>query len=172
MPAYDRYYRVLARGVATACRAATLVAWLLLLGSCEPQPSHRTDAEFFPMPGGRDLPFSEAVRVGNMLYLSGQLGTDSTGKLVPGGIGPETRQALTNIAAVLARHGSGLDRVVKCTVMLADMAEWGAMNEVYLTFFPSHRPARSAFGTSGLALGARLELECMAPLGSAPNPRR
>lgn len=133
-----------------------------MLGGCEPGQAHRADAEFFPTPGGRDLPFSEAVRVGKMLYLSGQLGTDSTGKVVPGGIGPETRQALNNIAAVLTRHGSSMDRVVKCTVMLADVAEWGAMNEVYVTFFPSHRPARSAFGTSGLALGARLELECMA----------
>jgi 2-iminobutanoate/2-iminopropanoate deaminase len=133
-----------------------------MLGGCEPQQGHRADAEFFPTPGGQDLPFSEAVRVGNMLYLSGQLGTDSTGKLVPGGIGPETRQALNNIAAALTRHGSSMDKVVKCTVMLADVAEWAAMNEVYLTFFPSHRPARSAFGTSGLALGARLELECMA----------
>ena len=120
------------------------------------------------MPGGHSLPFSEAVRVGDMLYLSGQLGTDSTGQLVPGGIGPETRQALSNIAAALARHGSRLDRVVKCTVMLADIAEWAAMNEVYVTFFRSHRPARSAFGTSGLALGARLELECTALLFPPP----
>lgn len=139
-----------------------LVAWLLLLGGCAAQQAHRPDAEYFPVPGGRSLPFSEAVGVGDMLYLSGQLGTDSTGQLVPGGIGPETRQTLTNIAAALARHGSSLDRVVKCTVMLADVAEWGAMNEVYVSFFPSHRPARSAFGTNGLALGARLELECMA----------
>jgi 2-iminobutanoate/2-iminopropanoate deaminase len=114
------------------------------------------------MPGPRPLPFAEAVRVGQMLYLSGQLGTDSTGQLVPGGIGPETRQALTNVAAVLARHGATLDQVVKCTVMLADIAEWPAMNQVYVTFFPNHFPARSAFGTTGLALGARLELECMA----------
>jgi 2-iminobutanoate/2-iminopropanoate deaminase len=97
-----------------------------------------------------------------MLYLSGQLGTDSTGRLVPGGIRAETRQALLNIASVLQRHGSSLERVVKCTVMLADIGEWAAMNEVYLTFFRTHRPARSAFGTSGLALDARLELECMA----------
>jgi enamine deaminase RidA (YjgF/YER057c/UK114 family) len=122
MPAYHGYRRVMVRGVATACRAATLVTWLLSLGGCEPQPAHRTDAEFFPMPGGQNLPFSEAVRVGDMLYLSGQLGTDSTGKLVPGGIGPETRQALDNIAAALTRHGSSMDKVVKCTVMLADVA--------------------------------------------------
>ena len=138
----------------------------ILLTGCAANTSPSTQTEFFPMPGGRPLPFSEAVRVGNMLYLSGQLGTDSTGQLVPGGIGPETRQALTNIAAVLKRHGSSLDQVVKCTVMLADIGEWAAMNEVYVTFFRSHRPARSAFGTSGLALGARLELECMAASGT------
>jgi reactive intermediate/imine deaminase len=103
-----------------------------------------------------------------MLYLSGQIGTDSTGQLVPGGIGPETRQALSNIATILQRHRSSLDQVVKCTVMLADIGEWAAMNEVYLTFFQSHRPARSAFGTGGLALGARLELECMAAVDRKP----
>jgi 2-iminobutanoate/2-iminopropanoate deaminase len=141
---------------------------LLLLGGCAAQQPRSPAAEFFPMPGGRSLPFSEAVRVGDMLYLSGQLGTDSTGQLVPGGIGPETRQTLTNISTALTRHGSSLDRVVKCTVMLADISEWAAMNEVYVTFFRSHRPARSAFGTSGLALGARLELECMALVSPPP----
>jgi reactive intermediate/imine deaminase len=134
----------------------------LLLAGCGGDAPRRAAPEFFPMPGSRPLPFSEAVRVGDMLYLSGQLGTDSTGRLVPGGIGPETRQTLTNIARALERHGSSLDQVVKCTAMLADMREWGAMNEVYVTFFRSHRPARSAFGTNGLALGARIELECMA----------
>ena len=138
------------------------IGLLLLLISCASEEPRSADMEFFPMPGRQDLPFSEAVRVGNMLYLSGQLGTDSTGKLVPGGIGPETRQTLSNIAAALTRHGSSLDRVVKCTVMLADITEWAPMNEVYVAFFGAHRPARSAFGTNGLALGARLELECMA----------
>jgi 2-iminobutanoate/2-iminopropanoate deaminase len=141
---------------------------LLLLLGCGTEQPRSAPVEFFPMQGERSLPFSEAVRVGDMVYLSGQLGTDSTGQLVPGGIGPETRQALENIAAALTRHGSSLDRVVKCTVMLADIAEWTAMNEVYLTFFRSHRPARSAFGTSGLALGARLELECIALVSPPP----
>ena len=147
---------------------AVRASWVstILLTGCAANTSPSTQTEFFPMPGKRPLPFSEAVRVGNILYLSGQLGTDTTGQLVPGGIGPETRQALTNIAAVLKRHGSSLDQVVKCTVMLADIGEWAAMNEVYVTFFRSHRPARSAFGTSGLALGARLELECMAASGT------
>jgi reactive intermediate/imine deaminase len=97
-----------------------------------------------------------------MLYLSGQLGTDSTGRLVPGGIAAETRQTLENIRAVLLRHDSSMNHVVKCTAMLADMGEWSAMNQVYVTFFPQHLPARSAFATNGLALGARIELECMA----------
>ena len=117
------------------------------------------------MPGRADLPFSAAVRAGGVWYLSGQLGTDSTGRLVPGGIGPETRQALANIRALLERQGSGMDRVVKCTAMLADMGEWGAMNQEYVRQFPSRRPARSAFGTTGLALGARVELECLALAG-------
>ncbi len=143
-----------------------LLAVMVCLGciGCATQRPRSTEAEFFPVPGQPSLPFSEAVRMGNMLYLSGQLGTDSAGRLVPGGIGPETRQALANIAAVLERHGSSLDQVVKCTVMLADIGEWATMNEVYVTFFRTQRPARSAFGTSGLALGARLELECMAAI--------
>jgi reactive intermediate/imine deaminase len=137
----------------------------LLLG-CEPAPPlARTPVEYFPMLGTTRLPFSAAVRVGPMLYLSGQLGTDSTGKLVPGGIEAETRQALQNVRAVVERSGSSMDRLVKCTAMLADMAEWPAMNRVYATFFPAHMPARSAFGANGLALGARIELECWAAAG-------
>ncbi|HXU35635.1 MAG TPA: RidA family protein [Blastocatellia bacterium] len=106
---------------------------------------------------------SEFVRVGNMLYLSGKLGTDSTGKLAPGGIGPETKQTLENIKAVLEKNGSSMDNVVKCTVMMADIKEWADMNTVYVTFFKKERlPARSAFGTSGLVNSARVEIECMA----------
>lgn len=143
-------------------RPAALLAAALLAAGCGPRAPAPPDVEYHAMRAPRPLPFSPAVRVGDMLYLSGQLGTDSTLALVPGGIGPETRQALENIRAVLEAHGSSLDRVVKCTAMLADMGEWAAMNEVYVTFFPAHLPARSAFGTSGLALGARIELECMA----------
>jgi len=101
-----------------------------------------------------------------MLYLSGQLGTDpATTELVPGGVAAETRQAMENIRQVLERHGSSLDRVVKCTVMMADMAEWPQMNEVYASFFPDHFPARSALGANGLALGAAVEIECWATVG-------
>jgi reactive intermediate/imine deaminase len=108
-------------------------------------------------------PFSEAVRVGDILYLSGQLGVDGSGSLVTGSVKAETRQTLENIRSILERNNSGMDRVVKCTVMLADIADRSAMSEVYVTFFPKDRlPARSTFGTSGLALGAKVEIECMA----------
>ncbi len=110
-----------------------------------------------------DLPFSEAVRVGNSLYLSGQIGiAPGTLELVSGGMEPEARQALLNIQATLEAQGYGMHDLVKCTVMLDDMTEWGAFNEVYKTFFDPPYPARSAFGTSGLALGARVEIECIA----------
>jgi len=145
-------------------RVAAQAGFALLLVACAGDPPQSSRVEYFPVPGERSLPFAEAVRVGDILYLSGQLGTDSTGRLVPGGIGPETRQALTNVATVLTRHGATLAQVIKCTVMLADIGEWAAMNEVYVTFFQARLPARSAFGTTGLALGARLELECLAVL--------
>ena len=115
-----------------------------------------------PAGAAATLPFSPGVRVGHMLYLAGQLGTDSTNRLVPGGIEAETRQTLTNIKSFLEANGSGMDRVVRCLVMLADIAEWGRMNSVYVTFFPGPKPARSAMGASGLALGARVEIECTA----------
>lgn len=112
-----------------------------------------------------DRPFSDAVRVGGILYLSGRIGTDLSGKLAQGGIAAETRQALENIRQVLERNGSSMDRVVKCTVMLQDINEWAAMNEVYMTFFErGRRPARSALGASGLAMNARVEIECIAVL--------
>jgi reactive intermediate/imine deaminase len=125
---------------------------------------NRPEVEYLTSESMKGLPFSEAVRVGNMLYLSGRLGTDSSGKLVPGGIVAETRQTMENIRAALERYGSALDHVVKVTVMLADMAEWAAMNQVYVTYFPTHLPARSALGANGLALGARVEIECVAVL--------
>ena len=110
-----------------------------------------------------DLPFSEAVRVGNTLYLSGQIGIiPGTLKLVPGGLKAEARQTMENIKTVLETHGYSMNDIVKCTVMIADMAEWPAFNEVYRTFFVEHFPARSALGVNGLALGARVEVECIA----------
>ena len=101
---------------------------------------------------------SQAVRVGNLLYMSGQLGTDSAR-----GITPETRMVMEKIKATVERYGSSMDRVVKCTVFLVDMSEWGAMNAVYTTYFAADkRPARSAVGTNGLVGNGRVEIECIA----------
>jgi len=109
------------------------------------------------------LPFSDAVRVGNTLDLSGQLGVlPGTTTLAPGGLHVEARQAMTNIKTSLEAHAYAMSDLVKCTVMLADMAEWTAFNEVYASFFDGHYPARSAFGANGLALDARVEIECIA----------
>jgi reactive intermediate/imine deaminase len=125
--------------------------------------SARNEPEFLVAPEAATRPFSPAVRAGGLLFLAGKLGTDSTGKLAPGGIQAETRQAMENIGIELTKAGSSFDRVVKCTIFLADMAEWAAMNEVYAPFFPEgKRPARTAVAVSGLALDARVEIECIA----------
>jgi reactive intermediate/imine deaminase len=125
--------------------------------------------EFFNSPEGRaaKLPFSQSVRVGDVVYLSGCLG-NVPGKmeLVRGGMEPETKQMMENIRAALAPHSLGFDSVFKCLVMLADIGEWGAFNRVYVPYFdPNRMPTRSAFGTNGLALGARVEMECWAWAG-------
>lgn len=127
--------------------------------------SSSPDIEYLTSDEMAGLPFSEAVRVDNLLFLSGQLGRDRSGRMVPGGIAAETQQTMENIKAALERYGSSLDRVVKATVFLADMDEWAEMNRVYVTYFPNHLPARSALGASGLALGARVEIECIAVVG-------
>jgi 2-iminobutanoate/2-iminopropanoate deaminase len=136
---------------------AFLVA-CLCTGAC----AGRRGLEFMPDSSPPAGPFSRAVRAGDLLFLAGQIGTDSTGRLVSGGIEAETRQTMENIRAELARHRLGMDRVAKCTAMLADMAEWPRMNQIYATFFPGPKPARSALGANGLALGARVEIECIA----------
>jgi len=144
-------------------RFALLLAASVACG-CEVHVHDDTDVEYLQAPGTGDLnlPFSSAVRTGNTLYLSGSIGViPGTMDLAKGGIQGETRQTMDNIGQVLETFGSSFDRVVKCTVFLADMAEWGAMNEVYRTYF-ENPPARSALGVSGLALDARVEIECIA----------
>jgi reactive intermediate/imine deaminase len=130
--------------------------------NADPQPR----VEYLPGPDAAtlNLPFSEAVRVGHTLYLSGEIGRiPGTMDIVSGGIEPQTRQTLTNIRATLARHGATMSDVVKCTLFLADMSQWAAVNAVYREFFPANAlPARSALGASGLAAGARIEIECVA----------
>ncbi|QYY29407.1 MULTISPECIES: RidA family protein [Cupriavidus] len=116
------------------------------------------------LPAG--LPFSEAVRIGNVVYLSGQMGiVPGSTRLVPGGIREEAKQALMNIRTTLEAHGLTMRDVAKCTIMLADISEWQVFNEVYKGFFEPPYPVRSALGANGLALGARVEIECLAIAG-------
>jgi reactive intermediate/imine deaminase len=118
-----------------------------------------------PSINGQRLPFSNAVRVGDMLYLSGQIGNKPDGSL-PAGIEAQARQTMDNIGAVLKGQGLGWNDVVKCTVMLDNMADWPGFNQVYVTYFPDKKfPARSAFGADGLAVGALVEVECWAHAG-------
>lgn len=143
---------------------APLFLILALLSGCEVTVEEPLELEHLQMPGmeGLDLPFSAAVRVGNTLYLSGNLGNlPGTLQLADGGIQGETRQTMDNIAAVLTQFGSSLQQVAKCTVFMADMSEWAEMNAVYATYFDKP-PARSALGANGLALDARVEIECIA----------
>ncbi|WP_394131004.1 RidA family protein [Shewanella maritima] len=121
------------------------------------------EVEFINSKGQSAYPFSEAVKVGNTMYLSGQLGFDPlTKSLAKGGVGAETKQTLLNIEDSLQRMGYTLSDVVKCTVMLADIKDFSEFNEVYKTMFTAPYPARSTFAVSGLALDAKIEIECIA----------
>ncbi len=146
-----------------------LVALALACGDApaarELPQSPRPSVEFLAPADSWPYPFSPAVRANGFLFVSGQLGSrmeNGAVTLVPGGIEAETRQTLDNIKGILERNGSGMDKVVKCTVMMADMADWPKMNVIYATYFPGPKPARSALGANGLALNARVEIECMA----------
>ena len=111
---------------------------------------------------GSTAPFSPAVRVENVLYLSGQIGASADGKLAPE-FATQARQMMDNVAATLKESGSSFDEVFKCTVMLTDMSHWEEFNKIYVTYFkPERLPARSAIGANGLARGALIELECAA----------
>ncbi|MCU0975784.1 MAG: RidA family protein [Steroidobacteraceae bacterium] len=144
-------------------RARSLVFVLLIAATtaaAEPPAVEHLDSGKV-LPAG--LPFSEAVRTGDLLHLSGQIGIrPGTRELVPGGLEAESRQTLENIRTTLEAHGLSLRDVVKCTIMLADMTQWGRFNAIYREFFAPPYPARSAFGTNGLALGAQVEVECLA----------
>ncbi|MEL7040647.1 MAG: RidA family protein [Pseudomonadota bacterium] len=142
------------------------LAALVFLAGCETLPAEAPpsgEIRHYVKEAYRDagFPFSSAVEADGWVYLAGELGTVD-GVLVAGGIAPETRQTMDNIAATLAANGLGWDRVVKCTVFLADIAEWPVFNEIYKTYFEGDFPARSALGANGLALGARVEIECIA----------
>jgi reactive intermediate/imine deaminase len=145
-----------------SCLCAALAGVLLSASASSadrPIVEHLNSGKVYPT----NVPLSEAVKVDDTLYLSGQIGV-KPGKLelVPGGLKEEGRQTLENLRTTLEAHGYSLRDVVKCTVMLADIGKWGEFNEIYKTFFSPPYPARSALGTTGLALGAQVELECIA----------
>ena len=119
----------------------------------------RTEAAPAPFQGA---PYSQAIKAAGLVFVSGQLGLKPGDTEIGGAIEEQTEQVLANLAAILAEAGSGLDRVVKCTVFLVDFAEFAAMNEVYAQRFGQHRPARSTVGTTALPRGARVEIECIA----------
>ncbi len=147
------------------CRLPLCAATLLLVLY---QPAGAAPPEF--LNSGKvlagDLPFSEAVRHGDTLYLSGQVGVlPHTRTLAAGGMRAEATQALANVRTILEAHGRAMADVIRCTVMLADMADWPAFNEIWGAAFQKPYPARSAIGANGLALGARVEVECLASAG-------
>ena len=142
------------------------VVWMIGLsmvgaaGAAERAPTQFLDSGKV-MPKG--LPLSEAVRHGDTLYLSGQVSlVPGTMKIVEGGIRAESEQVMKNIRTTLAAHGYSMSDLIKCTVMLADMSEWSTFNDIYKGSFDGRYPARSALGANGLALGARVEVECIA----------
>lgn len=144
-------------------RLIAVAALSAVLLSCQPETISASAAEVVQQPAAPEYlnpnpraPYSEGVRYGGMIYLAGKTGG-------PGepGVQAETRRTLESIQDALERFGSSMDRVVKCTVFLVDMAEWSAMNEVYAEFFPENKPARTAVGIS-LGGDTRVEIECMA----------
>jgi len=146
-------------------KSIVLVLISIFIAITGPAQAGGLEVEHYSANDDVPMPFSDAVRVGNMLYLSGKIGNiPGTSQLAEGGIAGETRQTLENIKASLEKYGSSMSEVVKCTVFLADIAEWGAMNEVYVTYFAENPPARSALGASGLALNSRVEIECFAAM--------
>jgi reactive intermediate/imine deaminase len=139
----------------------------LLLTSHVAIAAHTTQVEFLNTEKSSPrLPFSEGVRVNNIVYLSGKIGLNPETKLLAkGGIKAEAKQTLENIKDSLNKYGFTMNQVVKCMVMLTDINDFKAFNEVYSSYFKLPYPVRSAFSVSELALGASVEIECMAVVG-------
>ena len=112
---------------------------------------------------GPEIPVSNAVKVGDLVFVGGSIGNvHGEFELVEGGVAAETEQALQHMRAALEAAGSSIDRVAKCNIYLVDMAEFGEFNEVYGKFFGSHRPTRATVAVKELGLGGRVEIECVA----------
>jgi len=147
--------------------AAIATGVLMMTSTVDAAPVRRA-VQRYPMPpiNGTPAPFSKAVRVGDILYLSGVIGRTADGK-VPDGIEAQTKAAMDDIGATLKTAGLSYGDLIHCTVFLSDMKQWPAFNKVYIGYFPAGElPARSAFGVNGLALpGALMEIECQAYAG-------
>jgi 2-iminobutanoate/2-iminopropanoate deaminase len=117
------------------------------------------------------LPFSEAIRLGNLVFVSGNVGFDETGKIVRGGVGPETRQTFANIEKVLKEAGCSLADIVKVSVVLADPNDFDGYNAVYRTLFIHEPPARVTIAGT-LTIDARLEVDVIAGVGAGRRPAR
>ena len=147
---------------------AAIATGVLMMTSTVDAAPVRPAVQRYPMPpiNGTPAPFSKAVRVGDILYLSGVIGRTADGKM-PGGIEAQTRAAMDDIGATLKTAGLSYGDLIHCTVFLSDMKQWPAFNKVYIGYFPAGElPARSAFGVNGLALpGALMEIECQAYAG-------
>lgn len=155
-------------------RTITVGGLFLLLVANGPITKHdpTIGATYYPAGSAPDYPFSKAVRAGDFVYVSGQIGTGPDGKLVEG-FDAQARQTMDNLAAVLREQGLTFNDVVKCTVMIGDMSKWSDFNVIYRTYFNAGRfPARSAFGANGLALGAALEVDCIAYAPIRPGIKR
>ena len=142
-----------------------LLPIIFLIVSCNNPSDVKTTIEYVNSPEhiAKDYPFSEATIVNGVIYVSGQIGTLADGSVIEGGIEPETIQSLNNIEAVLKRLGGSKDDIFKCTCMLKDIKDWPAMSKAYKSYFDTQNlPSRSAFAGSGLALGALVEIECLA----------
>jgi 2-iminobutanoate/2-iminopropanoate deaminase len=149
-----------AHGETMKALSALLLGLVITAGVLAKPPEFLDSGKVYPP----NVPLAEAVRVDGTLYLSGQIGIQpGTLKLVPGGLVAESKQTLDNIKTTLEAHGYSMSDLVKCTVMLADISRWGEFNEIYKTYFkPGRFPARSALGATGLAIGAQVEVDCIA----------
>jgi len=142
-------------------RSTALSIVLVVLAACSAPDAPRVYDRDLSLPA--EFPFSSAVVVGDTIYLSGEIGRAPGGvTVVEGGVGAETRQIFENYKRTLARVNADLSDIVKCTVFLDDMSNYAEMNAAYAEYFPEEKPARSTFGSDGLALGAALEIECLA----------
>ena len=136
----------------------SVLAWTLTLLSCGYAHAQQKRV----VPGPKEFPYSEGIVVGNTLYIAGQQGIDESEKLKPGGIGPETRAALENLAKVVKAAGFELKDVVAVTVYLADIKEFSEMNKVYRSFMPDPKPTRATVQVAALYDNARIEISAIA----------